>query len=164
MILYGRQRRMQFANRRMRHISKRSTVCGMVGAPATWFFTRTLQRSADIFTIELLDMKSCHRVVRRECAGGNFRAAWFHAIQVERELRADWLRLREAILAAPKKPKAYLELMAASFSSFAALFRHALLALGEAPRRRNARPSTGSLNLAPIEPDFKRFSASAKEK
>jgi hypothetical protein len=57
----------------------------------------------------------------------------FHSIQVERELRTDWLRLRQSILTAPKKGDAYLNLMTSSFSAFAALFRHALIALGEPP-------------------------------
>ena len=92
-----------------------------------------LQRSADIFTIELLDMKSRHRILY----GANVLAEisvplHYHSIQVERELRTDWLRLRQAILGAPKKSKVYLELMVSSFSAFAALFRHALIALGEA--------------------------------
>ncbi len=98
------------------------------------FTLEELRRSADIFTIELMDMKARHRVLY----GQNFLAditvpLQHHSLQVERELRTDWLRLRQAILAAPKKPKVHLELMLASFSAFAALFRHALMALGEAP-------------------------------
>lgn len=93
-----------------------------------------LRRSADIFTIELLDMKSRHRVLCGENVLAEISVPLdHHSIQVERELRTDWLRLRQAILAAPKKSKAYLELMVSSFSAFAALFRHALIALGEAP-------------------------------
>jgi hypothetical protein len=102
--------------------------------PPLVFTLDELRRSADIFTIELLDMKSRHRVLYGENLLAEISVPLhYHAIQVERELRTDWLRLREAILAAPKKPKVYLELMVASFSAFAALFRHALLALGEAP-------------------------------
>lgn len=98
------------------------------------FTIEELQQSADIFTIELLDMKSRHRVLFGEnVLAGISVPLRYHAIQVERELRSGWLRLRLAILAAPKKPKIYLELMVSSFSSFAALFRHALIALGEAP-------------------------------
>jgi len=102
--------------------------------PPLVFTLDELRRSADIFTIELLDMKSRHRILY----GGNVLAGISvplhnHSIQVERELRTDWLRLRQAILAAPKKSKVYLELMVSSFSAFAALFRHALIALGEAP-------------------------------
>lgn len=98
------------------------------------FTAEELQRSADIFAIELLDMKSRHRILYGEnVLPGISVPLRYHSIQVERELRANWLRLRQAILAAPHKSKAYLEIMTASFSSFAALFRHALMALGEPP-------------------------------
>ena len=98
------------------------------------FTAEELQRSADIFAIELLDMKSRHRILYGEnVLLGISVPLRYHSIQVERDLRANWLRLRQAILAAPRKSKAYLEIMTASFSSFVALFRHALMALGEAP-------------------------------
>lgn len=112
-------------------------------APVKWWIRRAqrpplvftldeLRRSADIFTIELLDMKARHRLLYGENLLADISVPLHHhAIQVERELRADWLRLRQAILAAPRKPKVYLEIMIASFSSFAALFRHALIAMGE---------------------------------
>ncbi len=100
--------------------------------PPLVFTLEELQRSADVFTIELLDMKSRHRILHGEnVLAGISVPMRFHSMQVERELRTDWLRLRQAILAAPKKPKAALELMLSSFSTFAALFRHALIALGE---------------------------------
>jgi hypothetical protein len=93
-----------------------------------------LRRTADIFAIELLDMKSRHRVLHGENVLTGLEVSMrFHSLQVERELRANWLRLRQAVLAAPPKPRIYSELMTASFSSFVALFRHALIALGEAP-------------------------------
>jgi hypothetical protein len=102
--------------------------------PPLVFTMDELRRSADIFTIELLDMKSRHRVLYGENVLTEISVPLrYHSIQVERELRTDWLRLRQAILAAPKKPKVYLQLMVSSFSAFAALFRHALIALGEAP-------------------------------
>lgn len=102
--------------------------------PPLVFTLDELTRSADIFTIELLDMKSHHRILFGEDVLANVSVPTrYHANQVERELRTDWLRLRQAMLAAPKKSKVYLDLMASSFSAFAALFRHALIALGEAP-------------------------------
>jgi hypothetical protein len=102
--------------------------------PPLVFTLEELRRSADIFTIELLDMKTRHRILYGENALAEISVPLhYHAIQVERELRTDWLRLRQAILTAPKKSKIYLELMVSSFSAFAALFRHALIALGEAP-------------------------------
>jgi hypothetical protein len=102
--------------------------------PPLVFTLEELVRSADVFAMELLDMKTHHQVL----FGGDMLAEisvplHYHAIQVERELRTGWLRLRQAMLAAPRKPKLYLELMATSFSSFATLFRHALIAMGEAP-------------------------------
>ena len=102
--------------------------------PPLVFTLDELRRSADIFTIELLDMKSRHRILYGENVLAEISVPLhYHSIQVERELRTDWLRIRQAILAAPKKSKVYLELMISSFSAFAALFRHALIALGEAP-------------------------------
>lgn len=102
--------------------------------PPLVFTLDELRRSADVFTIELLDIKSRHRVLYGENVLAEISVPLqYHSIQVERELRTDWLRLRQAILAAPKKSKVYLELMVSSFSTFASLFRHALIALGEAP-------------------------------
>ena len=102
--------------------------------PPLVFTLEELQKSADIFTIELLDMKSRHRILFGENVLPEISVpTQYHALQVERELRTGWLRLRQAILAAPKKEKVYVELMASSFSTFAALFRHALIALGETP-------------------------------
>jgi hypothetical protein len=98
------------------------------------FTLEELNRSADIFTIELLDMKARHRVLYGENVLEQISVpVHYHAIQVERELRTTWVRLRQAILAAPDKPKAHLEIMLASFSAFVALFRHALIAMGGAP-------------------------------
>jgi hypothetical protein len=98
------------------------------------FTFEELQRSADVFAIELLDMKTHHRILHGEDVfAGLSVPLHYHAIQVERELRTDWVRLRQAILTAPKKDDAFLSLMTSSFSAFAALFRHALIALGETP-------------------------------
>ena len=102
--------------------------------PPLVFTLEELRRSADVFAIELLDMKSLHKVLAGVDVLTDISVPLrFHAIQVERELRTDWLRLRQAILAAPKKSKVYQELMVSSFSPFVALFRHALIALGEPP-------------------------------
>jgi hypothetical protein len=102
--------------------------------PPLVFALDELLRSADIFTIELLDMKSHHKILfGDDVLAGISVPLRNHSLQVERELRTDWLRLRQAMLVAPKKPKVHLELMVSSFSTFAALFRHALIALGETP-------------------------------
>jgi hypothetical protein len=102
------------------------------GNPPPLVFTLDeLNRSADVFAIELLDIKQRHRILLGEDFLGNFEVPLvFHRLQVERELRTDWLRLRQAILAAPHKRNAHLAIMLESVSPFCALFRHALLALG----------------------------------
>ncbi|MGA8222896.1 MAG: hypothetical protein WB780_14690 [Candidatus Acidiferrales bacterium] len=101
--------------------------------PAPLVFTLDeLHRSADIFSIELLDMKLHHRILYGEDFLADFEVPLrFHRQQVERELRTDWLRLRESILIAPQKKKVRLGIMLASVSAFCALFRHALFALGQ---------------------------------
>jgi hypothetical protein len=101
------------------------------GHPAPLIFTlEELQRSADIFTIELLDMQARHKMLfGEEFLAGITVPLRYHKLQVERELRTNWLRLRQTFLAAPRR--AHLSVMVAAASSFTALFRHALIALGE---------------------------------
>jgi hypothetical protein len=119
------------------------------GNHAPLIFTRDeLQRSADVFAIELLDMKSRHRIL----FGENFLTTLevplnLHRLQVERELRTNWLRLRQAILAAPLTEKSHLSIMTQSLSTFCALFRHALFALGQPlpPTKREAVAAVAAL-------------------
>jgi hypothetical protein len=90
-----------------------------------------LRRSADVFAIELLDMKLQHRILYGTDFLDGFEVPLqLHRLQVERELRAGWLRLRQAILAAPLSNKVHMDIMLKSVSPFCVLFRHALLALG----------------------------------
>jgi hypothetical protein len=121
--------------------------------PPLVFTLEELRRSADIFTIELLDMKSRHRILYGENVLAEISVPLhYHSIQVERELRTDWLRLRQAILAAPKKPKVYLGIMVSSFSAFAALFRHALIALGETSAETKREAIGGIAQFAGADP------------
>jgi predicted nucleotidyltransferase len=105
------------------------------GNPEPRVFTaEELRRSADVFAIELLDMKDRHRVLFGEDVFAGLSVPLrYHKLQVERELRTNSLRLRQTLLVAPKKAKARLGIMVSSVSSFVALFRHALIALGESP-------------------------------
>jgi len=102
------------------------------GNPAPLIFTvDELRRSADVFAIELLDMKLHHRILFGTDFLDDFEVPLhLHRLQVERELRTAWLRLRQAILAAPLSNKVHVDIMLKSVSPFCALFRHALLALG----------------------------------
>jgi hypothetical protein len=101
------------------------------GHPAPLIFTlEELRRSADIFAIELLDMQALHKMLLgEEFLTGVAVPLRYHKLQVERELRTNWLRLRQTFLAAPRR--AHLSVMVAAVSSFTALFRHALIALSE---------------------------------
>lgn len=95
------------------------------------FTMEELRQSADIFAIEMLDMKHRHRMLWGQDFLQNFEVSMeLHRLQVERELRTYWLRLRQSVLLAPAKRKARLGIMLASVSAFCALFRHALIALG----------------------------------
>jgi hypothetical protein len=117
-------------------------------------FTRDeLTRSADVFAIEFLDMKSRHRIL----FGEDFLTALdvplhLHRSQVERELRTNWLRLRQAILAGPLDEKSHLELMTQSLSTFCALFRHALLAVGQPLPATKREAITAAAALTSADP------------
>ena len=96
------------------------------------FTLEELTRSADVFAIEMMDMKRHHRMLY----GDDFLEGLevpmeLHRAQVEHDLRVNWLRLRQAILAAPQKKKTHLGIMVASLPVFCALFKHALIALGQ---------------------------------
>lgn len=111
------------------------------GQPAPYVFTvDELQRSADVFAIELMDIQASHRILFGGDAVASLEVpSTLHRVQVERELRNHVVRLREAYLAAPDDHKALLKLMTSSVSSFATLFRHALIALGETAPAQSAK-------------------------
>jgi predicted nucleotidyltransferase len=107
------------------------------GHPAPLIFAmEELRRSSDIFAIELLDIQARHKMLfGQEFLSGIVVPLRYHKVQVERELRTNWLRLRQTFLAAPRR--AHLNVMVAAVSSFTALFRHALIVLGEqAPQNK----------------------------
>jgi hypothetical protein len=103
------------------------------------FSLEELRRASDVFAIEFLDLKAHHRILWGQDVFTQLEVPMsLHHVQVERELRTNLLRLRQHYLAAPGDRKALLRLMTVSVSSFASLFRHALIALGE-PKPEPAR-------------------------
>ena len=116
------------------------------GNPPPLIFTLDeLQRSADVFAIELLDIKQAHRMLFGTDFLENLQVPMrLHRLQVERELRIGWLRLREAILVSPRRKKARLGIMLTTISGFCALFRHALFAL-EQPVPANKREAVDAM-------------------
>jgi len=103
--------------------------------PPPLFMTRDeIERSADVFTIELMDMKQHHRVVFGEDAlKGLAIPTNRHPMQVEYELREKLSLLRQHLLLASGNDSRMWELLTRSVSSFVTLFRHALMVSGHEP-------------------------------
>jgi len=102
---------------------------------------RELERSTDVFTIELLDMQQHHRVLFGDDVVQTLRISMqVHRVQVEYELREKLILLRQQVLLAAGNPSRLWELLLHSEPSFGTLFRHSLIALGGTPpaSRRDA--------------------------
>ncbi len=125
------------------------------GHPAPLVFSLDeLRRFADLFAIELLDIKANHRVLFGEDVFARLEVPMtLHRAQVERELSTSLIRLRQSYLARRRDLKALLGLMTASVSTFATLFRHALIALSEQPPDRNRDVFTRLGALLGFAPD-----------
>jgi Nucleotidyltransferase domain len=109
--------------------------------PPPLFMTRDeIERSADVFTIEFLDMQQHHRVLFGEdVLQGLTIPLNLHRLQVEYELREKLALLRQHLLLAAGNDARMWELLVRSVSSFTTLFRHALIVLGqEAPVGKRA--------------------------
>lgn len=101
---------------------------------------------ADIYPIELIDMKRRHRVLFGEdLLEGLEIPLTLHRIQVEHDLRTNLLRLRQRYLATHGKSGKVRDLMLESVSSFLTLFRHAVIVMGGPPpaSRREAVQQLG---------------------
>jgi predicted nucleotidyltransferase len=103
------------------------------GNPAPLLMSRNeVMRSADCFPIEFHDMAERRRVLH----GADIIASVdiddrFYRAQVEMELRAKLLRLRQKAAGVLQQPDLLTGLMADSISTFALLVRHALRLHGE---------------------------------
>lgn len=100
-----------------------------------------LQRTTDVFTIELLDMQQHHRVLFGENVLKDLHIPMdLHRVQVEYELREKLILLRQHVLLAADKESRLWDLLLRSAPSFSTLFRHALVALGDSKQvsRREA--------------------------
>jgi len=100
-----------------------------------------IERSTDVFTIELLDMKQHHQVLfGSDVLAGLQIPMHLHRVQVEYELREKLLLLRQHVVAASDNDDRLWDLVLRSAPSFSTLFRHALIALGDSAHaaRRDA--------------------------
>lgn len=91
-----------------------------------------LRHSADVFSIEFLDMKRRYKVVYGDDVLRDLQIPMhLHRAQLEYELREKLILLRQHILPAVHDDKRLWELMLSSLSAFTTLFRHVLIAFGE---------------------------------
>jgi predicted nucleotidyltransferase len=90
-----------------------------------------LRRSADVFSIELFDIKQRHRVLFGDDVLENLEIPMhLHRAQLEYELREKLILLRERLLVAVGNKDRMWELMLRSLPAFATLFRHTLISMG----------------------------------
>jgi len=102
--------------------------------PPLFFTAEELRQSADVFSIELLDMQQSHRVLHgADVIAGIHVPTNLHRIQVEHDLRTLLLKLRQHFLLAHHKENDLRVAAAKSTSSARLLLRHTLIAFGEAP-------------------------------
>jgi hypothetical protein len=103
--------------------------------PPPLFMTREeVERSADVFSIELLDMQQHHRLLFGEDVLSGLKIPTsLRRVQVEYELREKLALLRRHLLLASGNDSRLWEVLTRSISSFVTLFRHALKVLGQDP-------------------------------
>ncbi|MBI4055308.1 MAG: hypothetical protein HY402_04155 [Elusimicrobia bacterium] len=97
----------------------------------TW---ERLERSEDVFPIELLDIRENHRVLYGD---DPFTELEIHAdnlrLELERELKTNLIKLRQSYLVIADQPKEVRNLMIRSSSTFLVLFRSFLRLLNLSP-------------------------------
>jgi hypothetical protein len=103
------------------------------GSPAPLLLTeQEVASSTDCFAIEFRDLRASHRVLfGRDVITPLSIDNSFYRAQVEHELRAKLLRLRQKAAGMMSDPDLLRRLLADSLSTFCVLFRHALILHGE---------------------------------
>ncbi|HKF02657.1 MAG TPA: nucleotidyltransferase domain-containing protein [Candidatus Sulfotelmatobacter sp.] len=105
---------------------------GKKQTPPLCMTKQELQRSTDVFTIELLDMQQHHRVLFGDDPLKDLQIPMdLHRVQVEYELREKLILLRQHLMLADANEARLWEVVLRSVSSLSTLFRHTLIALGE---------------------------------
>jgi len=122
--------------------------------PAPLLITRQeLEESADVFSIEMLDMQRQHRVLFGTNVVASLRIPMdLHRAQLEYELREKLILLRQRLLVDARDEKRTWHLLLHSVSAFATLFRHALLAQGQplpATKRESVKALAAALAFDP---------------
>ena len=109
-----------------------------------------MRRSADLFSIEFLDMRRHYRVLWGEDVLKTLEIPMrLHRAQVEYELREKTILLRQRLLVSGNDDAKW-ELLLRSLPAFGTLFRHTLIALGDAgvgSKREAAAALAGKLGI-----------------
>jgi len=110
-----------------------------LGNPAPLLLTeQEVATSTDCFAIEFHDIQQHHRLLDgRDVIGGQALDESFYRAQVEHDLRAKLLRLRQKAAGMMHDNGLLRSLMLDSVSNFCVLFRHALALAGERPPARH---------------------------
>jgi hypothetical protein len=105
---------------------------GKKQTPPLCMTKQELQRSTDVFTIELLDMQQHHRVLFGDDPLKDLQIPMdLHRVQVEYELREKLILLRQHLMLADANEARLWEVVLRSVSSLSTLFRHTLITLGD---------------------------------
>lgn len=118
------------------------------GSPAPLLLTEhELRTCTDCFAIEFHDIQKAHRILHgKDVISDLVIGDAFYRPQVEHELRAKLLRLRQKASGMLSEADLLRRLLADSLSTFCVLFRHALLLHGEDPgtRKRDVVTAAGA--------------------
>jgi hypothetical protein len=102
--------------------------------PPTIMTLQELRESADVFSIEMLDIQGSHKVLHGDDVLAGIEVPMnLHRVEVEHDLRTTLLRLRNHLLLTSDGDEELKRIMAKSVTSVMTLFRHSLIALGEQP-------------------------------
>src|SRR5262249_38060623 len=113
-----------------------------------------VQTCSDCFAIEFHDIKNQHRILQgKDVISDLVVDDSFYRAQVEHDLRAKLLRLRQKASGALSDPDVLRRMMADSLSTFCVLFRHALLLHGVAAhskKREIIQQSNENFGIDPL--------------
>jgi predicted nucleotidyltransferase len=112
----------------MTALSKPSLAWQKAGNPPPLFFTlERLKKSADVFPIELMDIRDSRKILYGEDVIGEVEIHPENLrLVLEHELKSHLIRLRDAFIATGAKPKRVVELLVESLSTTLVLFRASL--------------------------------------
>jgi len=103
--------------------SKTAKAWANAGNPAPLLFTmERLNKSTDVFPVELLDIKECHKILFGEDVVSDLDISTDNLrLQIEHELRGNLIQLRQQYLLSAGNAKEVCNLMVRSLSSFLVL-------------------------------------------